>query len=77
MAWQVEDAGGERWPQRNVLYERLNWPEIRDAAAADKVILLPFASIEQHGSHLPVDVDLRLAREVCLRAAARNANASS
>lgn len=58
--------------QRQVLYERLTWPEIREAAVADKVILLPFASIEQHGFHLPVDVDLRLAREVCLRAAARN-----
>lgn len=59
---------------RQILYERLTWPEIREAAEADKVILLPFASIEQHGFHLPVDVDLRLAREVCLRAAARNEN---
>ena len=35
-------------------------------------MIIPFASIEQHGPHLPVDVDLRLAREVCLRAARRN-----
>jgi creatinine amidohydrolase len=56
---------------RQVLYERLTWPQIRAAAAADRVILLPFASIEQHGPHLPVDVDLRLAREVCERAARR------
>jgi len=59
---------------RNILYERLTWPQIREAARGDKVIVIPFASIEQHGPHLPVDVDLRLAREVCLRAAARNSN---
>jgi len=60
--------------ERNVLYERLTWPQIRDAARDDKVILIPFASIEQHGPHLPVDVDLRLAREVCMRAASRSEN---
>ena len=60
--------------ERNILYERLTWPQIREAARDDKVIMIPFASIEQHGPHLPVDVDLRLAREVCLRAAARNSN---
>lgn len=56
----------------NVFYERLTWPQVREAARADKVILIPFASIEQHGPHLPLDVDLRLAREVCVRAARRN-----
>jgi creatinine amidohydrolase len=59
---------------RQILYERLTWPQIREAAKEGKVMLVPFASIEQHGFHLPVDVDLRLAREVCLRAAKRNAN---
>ena len=58
--------------ERQIFYERLTWPQIRDAARADQVILLPFASIEQHGPHLPVDVDLRLAREVCERAARRS-----
>ena len=58
--------------ERNIFCERLTWPQIRDAARADQVVLIPFASIEQHGPHLPVDVDLRLAREVCVRAASRN-----
>ena len=49
--------------ERNIFYERLTWPQIR-AARADQVIIIPFASIEQHGPHLPVDVDLRPAREV-------------
>ena len=60
--------------ERNILYERLTWPQVRAAAQADQVIIIPFASIEQHGPHLPVDVDLRLAREVCMRAARRNPN---
>ena len=60
--------------ERNVFYERLSWPQVREAARADKVIIIPFASIEQHGPHLPLDVDLRLAREVCVRAARRNPN---
>jgi creatinine amidohydrolase len=60
--------------ERNIFYERLTWPQIREAARADQVIVIPFASIEQHGPHLPVDVDLRLAREVCTRAARRNPN---
>jgi creatinine amidohydrolase len=59
---------------RQIFYERLTWPEIREAARADRVVIIPFASIEQHGPHLPVDVDLRLAREVCERAARRNPN---
>ena len=60
--------------ERNIFYERLKWPEIRAAAQHDQVVVIPFASIEQHGPHLPVDVDLRLAREVCVRAARRNPN---
>lgn len=59
---------------RQILYERMTWPQLREAARQDKVVLIPFASIEQHGPHLPVDVDLRLAQEVCLRAARRNAD---
>ena len=59
---------------RQIYYERLTWPQIRDAAQADKVVIVPFASIEQHGPHLPVDVDLRLASEVCVRAAKQNEN---
>lgn len=60
--------------EREILYERHTWPQLREAAEADKVVVIPFASLEQHGFHLPVDVDLRLAREVCLRAARRNDN---
>lgn len=49
-------------------YEALTWPEINEAVAQEKVIVLPVAATEQHGHHLPVDVDVRLASSVCLAA---------
>ena len=60
---------------RQVLYERMTWPEVREAARADMVVLIPMGAIEQHGFHLPLDVDIRIAREVCLRAARRSEHA--
>jgi creatinine amidohydrolase len=56
-------------PEREFRYERMTWPQLREAARADMVVLLPFGSIEQHGFHLPVDVDLRIVQEVCARTA--------
>jgi len=39
-------------------YEKLTWPEINDAIDLGKVCLLPVGSVEQHGPHLPLDVDI-------------------
>jgi creatinine amidohydrolase len=55
------------------LYRQLTWPEVRNAAAERKVILSPVAAIEQHGLHLPVDVD-NLAVEHVTEEAARRSN---
>jgi creatinine amidohydrolase len=55
-----------------VRYEHLTWPEINEAAKAEKVILLPIGSTEQHGHHLPLDTDNLLATEVSLEAARRD-----
>jgi creatinine amidohydrolase len=55
--------------EHEIFYERMTWPQIREAARADRVVLVPFGAIEQHGFHLPVDVDIRIAREVCERTA--------
>jgi creatinine amidohydrolase len=39
-------------------YDELTWQEINTAVEAKKVVLLPIGSTEQHGHHLPLDVDL-------------------
>jgi creatinine amidohydrolase len=47
-------------------YHRLTWQEMNDAIAAQKVVVLPTGSTEQHGPHLPLDVDAFLVESVCL-----------
>lgn len=39
-------------------YEKLTWPEINDAVEMNKVCIIPCGAVEQHGPHLPLDVDL-------------------
>ncbi|UGS35973.1 creatininase family protein [Capillimicrobium parvum] len=51
-------------------YELLTWEEARAAALADTVVLLPIGAVEQHGPHLPLDVDINLAVAVADRVAA-------
>jgi creatinine amidohydrolase len=55
-------------------YGEMTWPEIKDAAASDRVAVVPFATIEDHGLHLPVDTDLRLCAAVSEAAVARAAD---
>jgi creatinine amidohydrolase len=52
-----------------LLYERLTWPEVRRAAAEGRVCLIPAGTLEDHGPHLPLDTDTRIASEICLAAA--------
>ncbi|HEY6226217.1 MAG TPA: creatininase family protein [Verrucomicrobiae bacterium] len=39
-------------------YEKLTWPEINDAIEMRKVCIVPCGAVEQHGHHLPLDVDM-------------------
>jgi creatinine amidohydrolase len=55
-------------------YNRLTWAEMNDAIAAQKLVILPTASTEQHGKHLPLDVDLFLCESVCLEVGRRAAD---
>jgi creatinine amidohydrolase len=55
-------------------YNRLTWPEMNEAIAMQKVVLLPAGSTEQHGPHLPLDVDVFLAESVCLEVGRRAAD---
>jgi creatinine amidohydrolase len=54
---------------RPLLYERLTWPEVRRAADDDRVAVIPVATLEDHGPHLPIDADLRITAELCRRVA--------
>lgn len=51
-------------------YEKLTWPEINDAIDLEKVCIVPCGAVEQHGAHLPLDVDI-----VCPAGIARGAGA--
>ncbi|MCA9173728.1 MAG: creatininase family protein [Planctomycetales bacterium] len=41
-------------------YEKLTWPEINDAVEMGQVCIVPCGAVEQHGPHLPLDVDMVL-----------------
>jgi creatinine amidohydrolase len=55
-------------------YNRLSWPEMNEAIAAGKLVILPTGSTEQHGPHLPLDVDVFLCESVCLEVGRRAAD---
>ncbi|AZO79540.1 MULTISPECIES: creatininase family protein [unclassified Bosea (in: a-proteobacteria)] len=55
----------------SVLWQELTAEELREKAAKDAVVVLPVASMEQHGPHLPVGVDTILCGGVCKLAAER------
>lgn len=50
-------------------WARMTAPEIVALSKQDAVVIIPVGSIEQHGPHLPVEVDALLATEVSRRAA--------
>lgn len=58
----------------SVLWQELTAEELRSKAAQDAVVVLPVASTEQHGPHLPVGVDTVLCGGVCKAAAERAAD---
>jgi Creatinine amidohydrolase len=50
-------------------YEEHTWPELRELAAReDLVVVIPTATLEDHGHHLPIDTDARLISAICERA---------
>ena len=55
----------------SVLWQDLTAEELREKAARDAVVVLPVASMEQHGPHLAVGVDTVLCGAVCKLAAER------
>ncbi len=57
--------------RREHRYEKLTWPEINEAVAAGKIPIVPVGAVEQHGPHLPLDVDMLLSTSVALAAGAK------
>jgi mycofactocin precursor peptide peptidase len=53
----------------NRLGER-TWTELSGSGPAPRTLLVPVGSLEQHGPHLPLDTDTRIAAAVARRAAA-------
>jgi creatinine amidohydrolase len=50
-------------------YEEHTWPELKQLAERDDlVVVIPTATLEDHGYHLPVDTDARLVSAICERA---------
>lgn len=71
---EVASRAGERGaidedPSMEVEWSRLKAAELKGLAARDGIVLVPIGATEQHGPHLPVQVDARLGGEVALRAA--------
>ena len=52
-------------------YAEMTWPECDAAARAGRIAVLPVATYEDHGYHLPIDVDVVLCTEICDRAVAQ------
>lgn len=52
-------------------YEKLTWPEINEAVQLGKICIVPTGAVEQHGPHLPLDVDMLIATSVALAAGER------
>ena len=55
----------------DVEWTKLRAHELRDLAGRGAMVIMPVGSVEQHGPHLPVQVDALLAGEVARRAALR------
>ena len=52
-------------------FAEMIWYETREAAEQERVAVLPVATYEDHGPHLPVDTDVVLCTGICERAVAR------
>lgn len=59
---------------KKYLFGEMTWLEVKQAIKEKRVAVVPVAMIEEHGYHLPVDTDLVLANEVCIRAGRKASN---
>ncbi|GAA2653070.1 creatininase family protein [Paractinoplanes durhamensis] len=57
----MEDLGGTGRPVR---WDELTWPEARDTVAGADTVIIPVGAVEQHGPHLPLNVDTVICQAV-------------
>lgn len=57
--------------KKKYYYHHYTWPEILKAVEEQPVVVLPIGSVEDHGCHLPLDVDNFLIGSICEEAARR------
>jgi len=50
-----------------MLLENLSWPEVKRLKLANKVVLFPLGSFEQHGPHLPLTTDTDIVTAIARR----------
>jgi len=48
-----------------IYFSELRWPQIKDAAEAGAVLVLPIGQTEEHGPHLPINTDTLIALRIC------------
>tara|TARA_Y100000588_G_scaffold360617_1_gene420675 strand:- start:841 stop:1641 length:801 start_codon:yes stop_codon:yes gene_type:complete len=60
-----------RGPKLPYRYDHYTWPELRDLVEKQPVVVLPVGSTEDHGHHLPLDVDTFVVSSICEEAARR------
>jgi creatinine amidohydrolase len=53
----------------SVFMAELSWPEWQEKIAAGAIIFIPLGATEQHGPHLPLNVDVIIPTGVCERVA--------
>lgn len=64
------EARNSQMPLNKYLLAEMTWPELKQAVGEGRIAVLPAGILEQHGPHLPLDVDILLANTVCKRAGA-------
>jgi creatinine amidohydrolase len=57
--------------KKKYYYHHYTWPEINEVVKQQPVVVLPVGSVEDHGHHLPLDVDNFLIGSICEEAARR------
>ena len=53
----------------SILFAENSWPQIQECIERKGLIILPFGTLEEHGLHLPVNVDAVIAEETAKRVA--------